>query len=151
MSTKQDHSGHLESTPRSLSPRISFPQTGVDAKSTPAYSSDLHFSVYQDRSERGLLIGSKICLKRSKIGKRADNGGYNGQAYFSSIFYAPCITKLGFFFNLGPILSSQVRQLHFINKICQVRGISGGAFIICRNGFSLRREISEISSFVRII
>ena len=39
----------------------------VDAKSTPSYSLDLHFSVVQDRSKKGELICSKICSNSSNI------------------------------------------------------------------------------------
>ena len=35
----------------------------ADAKSTPAYSLDLHFSVVHYRPDRGTLICSKICSK----------------------------------------------------------------------------------------
>ena len=35
----------------------------VGAISTPSYSSDLHFSVFQNRLYRGALICSKICSK----------------------------------------------------------------------------------------
>ena len=42
----------------------------VDAKSTPSYSSDLHFSVLQNRPDRGALICSKICSKKFKVKKK---------------------------------------------------------------------------------
>ena len=39
----------------------------ADAKSTPSYYSDLHFSIFQNRPHRGVLICSKICVKSSKL------------------------------------------------------------------------------------
>ena len=36
----------------------------ADAKSNPSYSSELHLLVFQDMSEKGALIFSKICLKK---------------------------------------------------------------------------------------
>ena len=46
----------------------------ADAKSTPSYSSDLHFSVFQNRPDRGVLIFSKICSRSSKPRKKVKNG-----------------------------------------------------------------------------
>ena len=43
----------------------------ADTKSTPSYSSNLHLSVSQDRSEKGALIGSKIYSKNYKMKKRS--------------------------------------------------------------------------------
>ena len=42
----------------------------VDAKSTTSYSSDLHFSVFQNRPHRGALICSKICSKKLQTKKK---------------------------------------------------------------------------------
>ena len=59
----------------------------ADAKSTPSYSSDLHFSGFQYRPDRGALICYKICLKKLK-------NEYKGQQ---------CLNFLYFLTNLGPI------------------------------------------------
>ena len=44
----------------------------ADAKSTPAYSSDLHFSGLYYRPDRGMLICSKICWKSSIRSKKVN-------------------------------------------------------------------------------
>ena len=59
----------------------------ADAKSS--YSLGLYNLVFQDRSEKGALICSKICPI-----KKVDNP--IGRAYFSNIFYAPNVTNLSF-------------------------------------------------------
>ena len=46
----------------------------ADAKGNPSYSSDLHFSVFQNRPDRGALICSKYVQKSSKIRKKFENG-----------------------------------------------------------------------------
>ena len=81
----------------------------VDAKSTTSYSSDLHFSVFPNRPNRGALICLKFFLKISKIGQKFKNGICRikkvDNALFLSILYAPNITNIRFF-NLGLTLSS---------------------------------------------
>ena len=42
----------------------------ADAKSTLSYSSNIHFSVFQNRPDRGALICWKICLKKFKNKKK---------------------------------------------------------------------------------
>ena len=41
----------------------------ADAESITSYSEDLHFSVFQDRSEKGVLISSKIFEIQILIGR----------------------------------------------------------------------------------
>ena len=48
----------------------------ADAKSTPCHSSDLHFSVFQNRPYRAALIYSKIYSKSSDIRQKVENGIY---------------------------------------------------------------------------
>ena len=52
--------------------KASYPETvaPVYNKSTPSFSLGLHFLVLPDRSEKGALICSKICLKKFKNKKK---------------------------------------------------------------------------------
>ena len=52
--------------------------------------------------------------------------------YFLTYFTPPNIAKL-FFVNFGPILSSQVRQLHYNTNRFRTEEIRLGCFSICQN------------------
>ena len=109
-------------------------------KAPPLKSSVLHFSVLQNRPDRGQLMCSKICSKSSKISKQVDN------AYFWT--------------NLSPILvefivkhiirpqNSKPRlfkfrtdiefigsKLHFITEKCRSEDLRSGAFGIRQKNY----------------
>ena len=73
----------------------------ADAKSTPCYSSDLHFSVFQNRPYRGALIYSKICSKSYDIRQKVENGIYLIKKFWQWCCMAYCLFQIKCL-NIGP-------------------------------------------------
>ena len=100
---------------------------GADAKSTPTYSSDLHFSVFQYRPDRGALMCSKICLKKlwNKSKGRifwTDLRPLSAEVIFQT-YFTPPMWKISDF-------GRSAWQLHYNTDKFRSKEIRGGASAI---------------------
>ena len=67
----------------------------ADAKSTPSYSSDLHFSVFQNRPDRGLLIMFEKMFKKFWNKKKVKNGNCPIKKVWQWCYMFVCLKSLG--------------------------------------------------------